>query len=125
MKNQDHVYSIVDLETDKAIGRGMLFNIQHIDGRATLGISIGEKEYWNRGYGTDAVRLLVEYGFDLLNLHNILLGVMAFNQRAIRCYEKVGFKEIGRRREARCIGGRRYDAMYMDILSHEFESRHF
>ncbi len=124
LKNQHHVYTIVDRETDKGIGRGMLFNMQHIDAQAMLGITIGEREYWNRGYGTDAVRLLVEYGFDLLNLHSIMLGVLAFNERAIRCYKKVGFREIGRRREARLIGGQWYDAVLMDILASEFESRY-
>lgn len=124
LKNQDHIFTIVDLKTESAIGRGMLFGVDHVDRKAMLGIMIGEKEYWDKGYGTDATRLLVEYGFSLLNLHSIMLGTFEFNRRALRCYEKVGFREIGRRRQARCIDGKWYDAILLDILSHEFRSIH-
>lgn len=122
LKNREHVFSIVDLATSAVIGRGMLFNVDHVNRTAMLGIVIGEKEYWGRGYGQEATRLLVEYGFDLLNLNSIMLGTFEFNQRAIHCYEKVGFREIGRRRQARIIGGRKYDAILMDIVAEEFES---
>jgi len=87
-----------------------------------LGIAIGEKAYWNKGYGQDATKLLLDYGFNLLNLNNIMLGVFSFNERAVNCYRKVGFKEIGRRRQARIIGGKKFDVILMDILAEEFES---
>jgi len=121
-KNQSHVFTIVDLETDAPIGRCMLFNLVQVNRMATLGIVIGEKTYWNRGYGQEAIKLLLDYGFNLLNLNNIMLGVAAYNLRAINCYQKVGFKEIGRRRKTKIIGGQRYDVIYMDILAEEFES---
>ena len=87
-----------------------------------LGMVIGEKEYWGQGYGQEAVKLLVDYGFNLLNLNSIMLGAFEFNARALRCYERAGFKVIGRRRQARIIGGRKYDAVLMDILAEEFRS---
>jgi RimJ/RimL family protein N-acetyltransferase len=87
-----------------------------------LGIAIGVKTYWGKGYGQEAIRLLLDYGFNLLNLNSVMLGTFSFNERAIHCYRQVGFKEIGRRRQARIIAGKKYDAVLMDILAEEFES---
>jgi RimJ/RimL family protein N-acetyltransferase len=120
--NGNHVFNIVDLATDQAIGRCMLDGIDLVDRRAMLGIDIGDKSYWGRGYGQESVRLLVDYGFNLLNLNSIMLGVFEFNERAQACYRKVGFKEIGRRRQARIVGGRKYDVILMDLLAEEFTS---
>jgi RimJ/RimL family protein N-acetyltransferase len=117
------VFTIVDLTTEETIGRGMLFSVDLVNRGAMLGIVIGEKDYWSKGYGVDATRLLLEYAFNLLNLNSVMLGVFAFNERAIACYRRVGFREIGRRRQARIIGERKHDAILMDILAEEFESR--
>ncbi len=122
IKRQNQIFSIVDLKTDKMIGRCLLFDIDQINRKATLGIDIGDKDYWNRGYGQDAVKLLLDYGFNLLNLNNIMLGVFSYNERAINCYRKVGFKEIGRRRKSKFIGGKWFDGVFMDILAEGFES---
>lgn len=119
--HREHVFTLVDLATDQPIGRGMLFAVDAVNRSAMLGILIGETGYWGKGYGQEATRLLVEYGFDLLNLNSIMLGTFDFNRRARHCYEKVGFREIGRRRQARFIGGRWHDAILMDILAGEFE----
>lgn len=122
LRNKMHVFSIVDLETDTLLGRCLLFGVNQIDRNAMLGIFIGEKERWGQGYGQDAVKLLLDYGFNLLNLNSIMLGTFAFNKRAINAYKRVGFQEIGRRRQARIIGGKKYDAVLMDILAEEFQS---
>ena len=122
IQNQDHVFNIVDVEQDALIGRCLLFNIDWVNRKAMLGIVIGEKNYWNNGYGQDAVALLLDYAFMLLNLNSVMLGVMAFNERAIRCYKNVGFQEIGRRRQARIVGNQKYDGILMDILAEEFTS---
>ena len=122
VRQQSHIFDIVDLESDKLIGRCMLFNVNHVDRNAMLGIVIGEKSYWGRGYGQEAIRLLLDYGFSLLNLNSVMLGTFAFNERAIHCYKKVGFCEIGHRRQARIIAGKKFDAILMDILAEEFES---
>lgn len=82
---------------------------------------IGDKNYWDQGYGREAIELVLNYGFNILNLNNIMLNVYSFNKRAITCYENIGFKEIGRRREAYILGKRKYDEIHMDILADEFD----
>jgi len=114
------IFVIVTLEDDKMIGTVSIEKINHIDGRGTLGIFIGDKDYRNNGYGTEAIRLILEYGFRYLNLNNINLCLMEFNERALACYKKCGFKEYGRRRKCRFVNGKYYDAIYMDILAEEF-----
>jgi len=116
----ENSFAIILKENDKLIGNCGLIDVEQVTRKAELGIFIGEKEYWNMGYGTEAITLLLDYSFNLLNLHNIMLEVFAFNERAIECYKKIGFKEIGRRREAREIAGKRYDEVFMDILATEF-----
>jgi len=122
LKKESYVFDIVDIKEERLIGRCMLFNMDHVNRTAMFGIVIGEKEYWNRGYGKEATSLLLDYGFNLLNLHSIMLGVYSFNNRALRCYRGVGFKEIGRRRQARIFGDQKYDMVFMDILAEEFRS---
>lgn len=85
---------------------------------AALGIWIG-KPYWDRGYGTDAVRTLCRFGFREMNLQRIGLAVYDTNPRGRRAYEKVGFKEEGRRRRAHFVGGRHIDVIAMGLLSEE------
>jgi len=88
-----------------------------------LGIAIGEKSKWSKGYGTEAVELLLRYGFGALNLHRIQLEVFADNARGIRCYEKCGFRHEGRRREADFFDGRYRDELMMGILEREWQAR--
>lgn len=114
-------FMIVRLEDDVAIGTISLDFICNINRRATLGIFIGDKSGRNKGYGTQAIRLMLDYGFNYLNLNNIKLDVLEFNQRALACYKKCGFKEYGRRRKANFVNGKYYDIIEMDILSEEFK----
>ena len=118
--NPEATFSIVTLNEDKLIGTIGLEDINHMDKTATLGIFIGDKDYQSKGYGTEAVRLVLDYGFNYLNLHSIKLDVMSFNERAINCYNKCGFKETGRKRESKYINGKDYDTLSMDILKSEF-----
>lgn len=120
--HHDHVFTIVERATDRPIGRCLLFGLNKTDRSTEVGIFIGEKDCWGRGYGTEAMRLLLDYAFNLLNLHSVMLGVFSFNERAIRSYRSLGFKEIGRRRQARIIGSKTYDGILMDMLAEEFES---
>ncbi|KQC14301.1 MAG: acetyltransferase [Desulfuromonas sp. SDB] len=114
-------FAIVESEQNRLLGNCGLHKIDHLNRNATFGIFIGDKSYWNQGYGEEATKLIVDFGFNILNLHNILLKVFSFNTRAIRCYEKVGFREVGRRRQSKIIGGKYYDDVYMDILATEFK----
>lgn len=118
---EEATFVIVVKETDEMIGTISIENINHINREGTLGIFIGNKKYQNRGYGTEAIHLILEYGFRYLNLNNINLDVMEFNERAIACYKKCGFQEMGRRRKCRFLNGKYYDIIYMDILEEEFE----
>lgn len=83
---------------------------------AELGIMIGARDYWNRGYGTDTVQTLAAWGFYTLNLNRIFLRVFADNSRAIRCYEKVGFQHEGRLREDNFFNGAYRDTLLMGLL---------
>lgn len=89
--------------------------------QAELGIVIGEKDYWGKGYGSDAIRTLLRFAFEEMNLHRVFLRVRADNARAIRAYEKCGFEHEGQRREAIFANGRYYDELHMGILDREFE----
>lgn len=116
------IFAIVEKDTNKVIGNCGLSLVNEVHRRATFGIFIGEKTYWNQGIGAEATALILDYGFNIMNLNNITLEVVAYNQRAIRCYEKVGFKYVGRRRDYVFMAGRYHDVLIYDILSSEFES---
>lgn len=117
-------FVIVTLENDKMIGTVSLESIDSINRCATLGIFIGDKNYRNNGYGTEAIKMILEYGFNYLNLYNIKLDLMEFNERALKCYQKCGFKEYGRRRKCKFVDGKYYDSIAMDILADEFEGNY-
>ena len=116
----DHNYGIIDAQTDSLIGNAGLHKLNHLHRNAEIGIFIGDKKYWNKGYGTEALSLLIDYCFAVLNLHNISLNVYSFNARAIRCYEKVGFKKVGELREAFIYGRKAHNIILMDILPDDF-----
>lgn len=116
--------NIVTLDEDKLIGTVALENIDHIDRKATLGIFIGDEKEREKGYGTEAINLILDYGFNYLNLNNIKLDVIEFNKRAIACYKKCGFKEAGRRRKSEYVDGKYYDTIMMDILKDEFTGKY-
>ena len=118
--SKEHTYSIIDNDTNELIGNCGFVDIDHINQIGEVGIFIGNKKYWNKGYGTEALSLLLDYGFKALNLHNISLRVYSFNERAKKTYEKVGFKIIGKKREALLRGKERHDIILMDILYDEF-----
>ncbi|WP_058487048.1 GNAT family N-acetyltransferase [Defluviitalea phaphyphila] len=119
---REYTFSIIDKESDNLIGNIGFSKIDKIHQVGQIGIFIGNKDYWGKGYGKEAVNLILDFGFSILNLHNIYLRVFEFNKSAIKCYKRVGFKEVGRIREAKKIAGKRYDEIYMDILANEYES---
>lgn len=115
-----YTFGIVLKDNDQLIGNIGFSEYNGIDRSASLGIFIGEEEYRSNGYGAEAIKLLIKYGFDILNLHSIELGVYNFNERAIACYKKVGFKECGRRHECYFLDGKYYDRITMEILEKDY-----
>jgi RimJ/RimL family protein N-acetyltransferase len=111
-------FTIYDVSDQEPIGFSSLFHIDHRNGSADFGIFLGERR--DRGLGTEATRLTLDWAFTVLGLHNVMLSVAGWNRRAIRTYAKAGFREIGRRRSAGVTMGRRYDAVFMDILASDF-----
>lgn len=94
-------------------------SLQEIDWRnrwAELGIVIGARDYWGRGYGTDTVQTLCAWAFDTLNLNRVFLRVFADNSRAIHCYEKVGFQHEGQLRQHDYHNGAYRDTLLMGLL---------
>ncbi len=88
---------------------------------AEFGITIGEADARGKGYGTEATKLVLDFAFTVLGVHNVWLDTAAYNLAAQRAYAKAGFKEIGRRREAHRLGDRVYDVVLMDCLATEFD----
>ncbi len=123
--NPEANFVIVDLENDTMVGTVSLEKIDRINSRAELGIFIGNIEYRGKGYGAEAINLLLDFGFNYMNLNSIELTVLECNERAKACYKKCGFKEMGRKRKAKFINGKYYDTLVMDILREEFEGREY
>jgi len=113
-------FSIIVRDGGRIIGSTGLKDVDPRRGTAELGICIGEKDEWGKGYGAEATRLLVDFGFTLLSLHAIHLKHWEFNGRAHRSYLKAGFKDVGRLRSRLEIGAKRYDELYMDITREDF-----
>jgi RimJ/RimL family protein N-acetyltransferase len=108
------------LDDERPIGVGMLFDLDRLNGSAELGIFIGEKAEWGKGYGTDAVNSLVDFGFGSLRLERIWLEVWTENPRAQRSYEKSGFVLEATLRHDRYEGGRFTDGHVMSIVRDEW-----
>lgn len=117
-----HAFAIYERKTMRLIGFVDLRNINYRQRTAELGIMIGEQDCWGKGFGTETVYLVLDYAFSVLGLHNIMLSMAGYNERALRTYRRVGFREIGRRREICSLGNKFYDAVFMDCLSTEFHS---
>lgn len=112
-------FAIVD-QTGALIGCVRLWRVSRINRNAMLTIFLGERSRWGRGLGTEALRLCLRFGFDELSLERIELHVFGFNKRAIRSYEKVGFRTEGLRRGALYRDGEFHDILVMGIRRFEF-----
>jgi RimJ/RimL family protein N-acetyltransferase len=107
----------VRTEAETRIGTVGLHQINWRDRTAVLGISIGNKNFWGRGYGTRTVRLMADYAFSVLNLRKVCLSVLATNERAIRCYATCGFREEGRLKEQLFRDGAYVDEVHMALFA--------
>jgi RimJ/RimL family protein N-acetyltransferase len=114
------VFIIRTRRDDHNIGFVGLEDVEWVNGNAWLGIGIGERAYWGRGYGTDAVRVSVRYAFTELDLNRVSLSVFAYNARALCAYQRVGFVIEGRARNRLSRDGQHWDLVYMGILREEW-----
>ncbi len=118
----NRLHFVIETKEDpRPIGVISLESINWRDRKAEVGVFIGDPEYWGKGYGTDAMSVLLDVGFRWYNLHRIYLYVIASNARAIRSYEKAGFQHEGRMREAAYINGRFEDLLLLSILEQEYK----
>jgi RimJ/RimL family protein N-acetyltransferase len=114
------VFLVEDRSETKPIGFAGLYDIHLTARKAEFRVLLGEKEYWNRGYGTEVTELLTYYGFDRLNLNRLWLGVTSENQAAIQAYQKAGYKMEGVLRQDIYRNSRYYDSVRMGILREEY-----
>jgi len=118
-KPERYPFSIRALDGDQLIGfLSLWFDLIHKE--VWVGIGIGERAYWSRGYGTDAMKLGLQYSFMELGAQRVSLGLHEYNLRALRSYEKAGFRLEGRTRQDMIREGKRYDSLWMGILREEW-----
>ncbi len=116
----DYSFSIRLLENDRVVGGIGLHGINWAQRESFVGIGLGQKEDWGKGYGTDAMRIILRYAFTELNLRRISLDVFEYNPRGVRSSEKAGVVIEGRQRGQVFREGRRWDDIYMGILREEW-----
>jgi len=117
---QQHWFSIRALADDKLLGDIDLYVYTWPGRDAFVGLGIGQREFWGRGYGTDVMRVILRYAFTEVNLKRVTLTVFEYNPRAIRSYEKAGFRHEGRERKILNKEGKRWDMLFMGILREEW-----
>ena len=115
-----HYFHLRTLQDDRLIGFVVLFNVKWSNQSAEMAIGIGEPAYWGKGYGSDALHLILNYAFNELNLYRVSLTVLSYNDRAIRAYERAGFQREGIMRQAVQREGQRHDLVLYGILRGEW-----
>ena len=115
--------AIIKKDTDELIGNCSLMDIDRLNRKCTLGIFIGDEENRSMGYGTEALKLLLDFAFNFQNMHSVDLKVFSFNERAIKCYEKLGFKRCGTRHDAYFLNGKYHDEIEMEMLESDYFER--
>ena len=118
-KPERHPFSVRTLADDRHIAFFALW-LDLIHNEAWVGIGIGEREFWGKGYGTEMMKLCLQYAFTELNVHRVSLGLHEYNPRALRSYEKAGFKLEGHTRQDVLREGKRTNTLWMGILREEW-----
>jgi RimJ/RimL family protein N-acetyltransferase len=113
---------IVLQETNELVGEVVLNGIDHLNRNCNIRIGLYDDKHFGKGYGTEAMALMVRYGFEMLNLHRISLDVFDFNPRAINVYEKLGFKQEGVQRDTLFYEGKYHNSILMSILEDDYRA---
>ncbi|MDA8425514.1 MAG: GNAT family protein [Treponema sp.] len=124
IQKQDEGFMICRNDDDRKIGYALIMDQDRYNREASIALVIGERDQRGKGFGGEALRLLLKHGFVNLNLESMYLGVYEYNTAAIGLYEKTGFKPVGRRRNAKIFGNRKYDEVIMDMISDEYFARY-
>ncbi|UOR10362.1 GNAT family N-acetyltransferase [Halobacillus amylolyticus] len=114
------VFIVYTLATEEPIGKCDYRSLNPITRTAEIGIKIGEREYWGKGYGQDIIQTLLHHLFYTLNIHRVQLDTWSGNTQAIRLYEKAGFQHEGQLRKNEYVNGAYYDTVLMGLLREEF-----
>lgn len=117
---QEVWFALYEKATWRPIGTTGLFDLDLQNRRAEFGVIIGEVDCRGKGYGTETTRLMLDYAFTVLGLHNVMLTVNSYNQAGLHAFAQAGFREFGRRRECRFMDGRLWNLVYMDCLATDF-----
>ncbi|HEY2664260.1 MAG TPA: GNAT family protein [Candidatus Binataceae bacterium] len=120
-RSETHKVFAIETMAGELAGGIDLRVLEQIDRKAEVGIVIGVRDFWGRGYGTEAMRLMLRFAFGRLNLNRVSLRVFDYNPRAIKSYEKCGFKREGLLRQDRYYDAKYHDTIVMGILREEFE----
>lgn len=119
----DRVWFMIALkEGGRPIGEAGLLRIFPAWRTTDLSIMLGERDVWGQGYGAEAIRLLLDHAFGALNMHRVAIGVVGFNERALRFYEKVGFRREGVQRDGYYYEGQFHDFVMMSLLEDEYRA---
>ena len=120
MQKHDEAFVIYKKADKEKIGYALIADRDEFNREGMIGLSIEDKQNRGKGYGFETIKLLLKHGFINLNLESIHLGVYSYNESAIKVYEKVGFKYVGKRRNAKIIGNKKFDEVIMDMISDEY-----
>lgn len=119
----ERIFAILNKKPGKFIGNTGVHKIDQTHKKCSVGILIGEKDHWNKGFGTDAMKTVLKYCFKKLKLYKVSLVVDPKNKRGIRCYEKCGFRKEGYLKDDDFYKGKRYDSILMAVFSPRSRSR--
>ena len=117
-----YMFTIRALAEDKLLGDIGLSVVNWMSRDAFVGLGIGERDFWGKGFGTDVMKVILRYAFTEINLRRVTLSVFEYNPRAVRSYEKAGFVHEGRMRQFLNREGKRWDMLFMGILRDEWMS---
>jgi RimJ/RimL family protein N-acetyltransferase len=120
MQKNEEAFIIYKKINDEKIGYALIMDRDEYNREAMIGLSIEDKQNRGKGFGGNAIKLLLKHGFINLNLESVYLGVYEYNVSAIKIYEKIGFKHVGNRRNAKIIGNKKYNEIIMDMVSDEY-----